>query len=101
MKKIYVVQASWHAYEEFHTKTLVAFTSKEEAQKYIDTIPEKYEAAERRLNELLEVRGYKPGQIIALYSVDKELMDAINECDVFDVPYDEVYFQISECELKD
>ena len=100
--KIYMVKASWYdkLYEENECGNIAAFTSKESAQKYIDTFPEVNEAAGRRVQELMDNRGYKPGQTID--SNDKELIDAFNEYICFDdVSYDEVYFWIKEYELKD
>ena len=99
---IYMVEASWYdkLYEEYRFRNIVAFTSKESAQKYIDKFPEVNEAAERRLDELLDKRGYKPGQVID--SNDKELMDAFNEHVCFDgVSDDRVEFWISKYELRD
>ena len=99
--KIYIVEASWYdkLYEEYRFQNIAAFTSKESAQKYIDEFPEVNEAAGRRLDELLDKRGYKPGQVIDCN--DKELMDAFNEHICFDgAPYDEVDFWISGYELK-
>ena len=100
--KIYMVEASWYddVYEKSYHMNIAAFTSKELAQKYIDSFPEVNEAAGRRLDELLYKRGYKPGQVID--SDDKELMDAFDEYTCFDcASYDEVNFWISEYELKD
>ena len=100
--KIYMVEASWYdkLYEEYRFQNIAAFTSKESAQKYIDTFSEVNEAAGRRLDELLDKRGYKPGQVID--SNDKELMDAFTEHICFDgVPDNEVEFWISGYDLKD
>ena len=99
--RIYMVRASWYndVYEVSCCKNIAAFTSKESAQKYIDAFPEVNEAAERRLDELLDKRGYKSGQVID--SNDKELFDAFDEYVCFDVPYNEVDFWIEEYELKD
>lgn len=100
--KIYMVEASWYddLYEESECENIAAFTSKESAQKYIDTFPEVNEAAERRVQELMDNRGYKPGQTID--SNDKELVDAFNEYICFNgASYDDVHFWISEYELKD
>ena len=100
--KIYIVEAGWYdkSYEQSFTQNICAFTSKESAQKYIDEFPEVNEAARRRLDELLDKRGYKPGQVID--SNDKELMDAFNEHICFDgVPDNEVEFWISGYDLKD
>ena len=100
--KIYMVETSWYdkLYEEYRFQNIAAFTSKESAQKYIDEFPEVNEAARRRLDELLDKRGYKPGQVID--SNDKELMDAFNEHICFDgVPDNEVEFWISGYDLKD
>ena len=100
--KIYMVKASWYddLYEESECGDIAAFTSKESAQKYIDTFPEVNEAAGRRVQELMDNRGYKPGQTID--SNDKELIDAFNEYICFDgTSYDDVNFWISEYELKD
>ena len=100
--KIYMVEASWYddLYEESECGNIAAFTSKESAQKYIDTFPEVNEEAKRRLDELLDKRGYKSGQTID--SNDKELLDAFDEYICFnDIPYNEVNFWISEYELKD
>ena len=100
--KIYMVETSWYdkLYEEYRFQNIAAFTSKESAQKYIDIFPEVNGAARRRLDELLDKREYKPGQVID--SNDKELMDAFNEHICFDgVPDDEVEFWISEYELRD
>ena len=100
--KIYMVEAFWYddIYKESCHRNICAFTSKESAQKYIDEFPEVNEAAERRLDELLDKRGYKPGQVID--SDDKELIDAFDEhiCFYY-TSYDEVDFWISEFELKD
>ena len=100
--KIYIVEAYWYdkSYEESFTRNICAFTSKESAQKYIDEFPEVNEAAGRRLDELLDKRGYKNGQVID--SNDKELMDAFNEYVCFNgVSDDEVDLRISEYELRD
>ena len=100
--KIYIVEACWYddVYEQNFTQNICAFTSKESAQKYIDAFPEINEAAGRRLDKLLDKRGYKPGQVID--SNDKELMDAFNEHICFNgVSDDEVEFWISEYELRD
>ena len=100
--KIYMVETSWYdkLYEEYRFRNIAAFTSKESAQKYIDIFPEVNGAAGRRVQELLDKREYKPGQVID--SNDKELMDAFNEHICFDgVPDDEVEFWISEYELRD
>ena len=100
--KIYMVETSWYdkLYEENFFQNIAAFTSKESAQKYIDEFPEVNGAAKRRLDELLDKRGYKPGQVID--SNDKELMDAFNGHICFNgVPDNEVDFWISEYELKD
>ena len=100
--KIYMVEASWYdkLYEEYRFQNIAAFMSKESAQKYIDEFPEVNEAAWRRLDELLDKRGYKPGQVIDCN--DKELMDAFNEHICFDgVPDNEVEFWIGEYDLKD
>ena len=100
--KIYIVEAYW--YDDIHecNTSMIArvFSSKESAQKYIDTFPEVNEAAERRLDELLDKRGYKNGQVIDCN--DKELMDAFNEHVCFNgAPDDKVDFWITEYELKD
>ena len=100
--KIYMVETSWYdkLYEEYRFQNIAAFTSKESAQKYIDKFPEVNEAAGRRLDELLDKRGYKPGQTID--SNDKELVDAFNEYICFDgISYNGVHFWIREYELKD
>ena len=100
--KIYIVEAGWYdkSYEQSFTQNICAFTSKESAQKYIDAFPEINEAAGRRLDELLDKRGYKSGQVID--SDDKELMDAFNKhISFYGVPDDEVYLCISEYELRD
>ena len=100
--KIYMVEASWYdkLYEENCLQNIAAFTSKESAQKYIDAFPEVNEAAGRRLDELLDKRGYKNGQVIDCN--DKELMDAFNEHVCFcGVPDNEVEFWITEYELRD
>ena len=100
--KIYMVEAGWYdkSYEQSFTQNICAFTSKESAQKYIDEFPEVNEAAGRRLDELLDKRGYKNGQVID--SNDKELMDAFNEYVCFNgVSDDKVEFWITEYELKD
>lgn len=100
--KIYMVEAIWYddVYEESCHENVCAFTSKESAQKYVDEFPEVNEAAGRRLDELLDKRGYKSGQVID--SDDKELMDAFNEHMCFGhASYDEVDFWITEYELKD
>ena len=95
--KIYMVEASWYdkLYEEYRFQNIAAFTSKESAQKYIDTFSEVNEAAGRRLDELLDKRGYKNGQ--AIDSNDKELYDAYKKY----IPCDEVDLWISEYELRD
>lgn len=95
--KIYMVEASWYndVYEENCLQNIAAFTSKELAQKYIDEFPEVNEAAGRRLDELLDKRGYKNGQ--AIDSNDKELYDAYKKY----IPCDEVDLWISEYELRD
>ena len=100
--KIYMVEASWYddVYEESWHRNICAFTSKESAQKYIDEFPEVNEAAGRRLDELLDKRGYKNGQVIDCN--DKELMDAFNEYVCFNgVSDDKVEFWITEYELRD
>ena len=100
--KIYMVEASWYdkLYEESCHMNIAVFASKESAQKYIDVFPEVNEAAGRRLDELLDKRGYKNGQVID--SNDKELMDAFNEYVCFNgVSDDKVEFWITEYELKD
>ena len=100
--KIYMVEASWYdkLYEENCFQNIAVFTSKESAQKYIDEFPEVNEAAGRRLDELLDKRGYKNGQVID--SDDKELMDAFNEYVCFNgVSDDKVEFWITEYELRD
>ena len=100
--KIYMVEASWYdkLYEESCHMNICAFTSKESAQKYIDEFPEVNEAAGRRLDELLDKRGYKNGQVID--SNDKELMDAFDEHICFNgVPDNEVDLRITEYELRD
>lgn len=99
--KIYMVEASWYddLYEESECGNIAAFTSKESAQKYIDTFPEVNEAAGRRIQELLDKRGYKVGQVID--NNGKELMAAFDAHICFnDTPYDELEFWISEYELK-
>ena len=95
--KIYMVEAFWYndVYEENCLQNIAAFTSKESAQKYIDAFPEIDEAAGRRLDELLDKRGYKNGQ--AIDSNDKELYDAYKKY----IPCDEVDLWISEYELRD
>ena len=100
--KIYMVRASW--YDDVHKASrcdnIAVFTSKKSAQKYIRTFPEVNEAAGRRVQELMDIRGYKPGQTID--SNDKELIDAFNEYICFNgVSYNDVYFWIKEYELKD
>ena len=100
--KIYIVEAGWYdkSYEQSFTQNIAAFASKESAQKYIDEFPEVNEAAGRRLDELLDKRGYKNGQVID--SDDKELMDAFNEYVCFNgVSDDKVEFWITEYELRD
>ena len=100
--KIYMVEAGWYdkSYEQSFTQNICTFTSKESAQKYIDEFPEVNEAAGRRLDELLDKRGYKNGQVID--SNDKELMDAFNEYVCFNgVSDDKVEFWITEYELRD
>ena len=100
--KIYMVEAGWYdkSYEQSFTQNICAFASKESAQKYIDEFPEVNEAAGRRLDELLDKRGYKNGQVID--SDDKELMDAFNEYVCFNgVSDDKVEFWITEYELRD
>ena len=100
--KIYMVEAFWYddRYEESCHKNICAFTSKESAQKYIAEFPEVNEAALRRVQDLMDNRGYKPGQTID--SNDKELMDAFDAYICFDyASYDDVDFWISEYELKD
>ena len=100
--KIYMVEASWYdkLYEESCHMNIAVFASKESAQKYIDVFPEVNDAAGRRLDELLDKRGYKNGQVIDCN--DKELMDAFDEHICFNgVSDDEVEFWISEYELKD
>ena len=100
--KIYIVEASWYddMYEEHCMQNLAVFTSKESAQKYVDEFPEINEAAERRLDDLLDKRGYKSGQVIDCN--DKELMDAFDEHVCFNgVSDDEVEFWITEYELRD
>ena len=100
--KIYMVEASWYdkLYEESCHMNIAVFASKESAQKYIDVFPEVNEAAGRRLDELLDKRGYKSGQVIDCD--DKELMDAFNEYVCFNgVSDDKVEFWITEYELRD
>ena len=100
--KIYIVEAYWYdnVYEQSFTQNICVFASKESAQKYIDTFPEVNEAAGRRLDELLDKRGYKNGQVIDCN--DKELMDAFNEYVCFNgVSDDKVEFWITEYELRD
>ena len=100
--KIYIVEAGWYdkSYEQSFTQNICVFASKESAQKYIDEFPEVNEAAGRRLDELLDKRGYKNGQVID--SDDKELMDAFNEYVCFNgVSDDKVEFWITEYELRD
>ena len=100
--KIYIVEAYWYDdICECNTSMIArAFTSKESAQKYIDEFPEVNEAAGRRLDELLDKRGYKNEQVID--SNDKELMDAFNEYVCFNgVSDDKVEFWITEYELRD
>ena len=100
--KIYMVEASWydHMYKENYLQNIAAFASKESAQKYVDEFPEINEAAGRRLDELLDKRGYKNGQVID--SNDKELMDAFNEHICFNGALDDkVDFWITEYELRD
>lgn len=100
--KIYMVEASW--YDDIHecNTSMIArvFSSKESAQKYIDTFPEVNEAAGRRVQELMGKRGYEDGQVID--GNDKELMDAMKEhiC-IYGVPDNEVDLWISEYELRD
>ena len=99
--KIYMVEAGWYdkIYEVNCTQNIAAFMSKESAQKYIDTFPEANEEAGRRIQELLDKRGYKVGQVID--NNDKELMAAFDAHICFnDTPYDELEFWISEYELK-
>ena len=100
--KIYIVEAYWYDDICECNTCMIArvFASKESAQKYIDAFPEINEAAGRRLDELLDKRGYKNGQIIDCN--DKELMDAFDEHICFNgVSDDEVEFWISEYELRD
>ena len=100
--KIYMVEASWYddVYEKSYHRNICAFTSKESARNYIDEFPEVNEAAWRRVQELMDKRGYKHGQTID--GNDKELMDAFDEYICFDgASYDEVDFWISEYEIKD
>ena len=100
--KIYIVEASWYdkLYEEYRFQNIAVFSSKESAQKYIDAFPEVNEAAGRRLDELLDKRGYKNGQVIDCN--DKELMDAFDEHICFNgAPDDKVDFWITEYELRD
>ena len=100
--KIYMVETSWYdkLYEEYRFQNIAAFTSKESAQKYIDTFPEVNGAARRRLDELLDKREYKDGQ--AIDGEDKELMDAMKEhIYIYGVSDNEVYLCISEYELRD
>ena len=100
--KIYIVEAYW--YDDIHecNTSMIArvFASKESAQKYIDTFPEVNGAARRRVDELMDKRGYEDGQVIDCD--DKELMDAMNEhvC-IYGVPDDEVDLWITEYELRD
>ena len=100
--KIYIVEAGWYddVYEQSFTQNICAFTSKESAQKYIDAFPEINEAAGRRLDELMDKRGYEDGQVID--GDDEELMEAMKEhISIYGVPDDEVYLCISEYELRD
>ena len=100
--KIYIVEAGWYdnLYEQSFTQNICVFASKESAQKYIDEFPEANEAAGRRLDELLDKRGYKNGQVIDCN--DKELMDAFNEYVCFNVVLVyKVEFCITEYELRD
>ena len=100
--KIYIVEAYW--YDDIHecNTSMIArvFSSKESAQKYIDAFPEVNGAAGRRVQELMDKRGYEDGQVID--GEDKELMDAMKEhvC-IYGVPDDEVDLWISEYELRD
>ena len=98
--KIYMVEASWydHMYEENCLQNIVAFTSKESAQKYIDAFPEINEAAGRRVQELTDKGEYEGGQAID----DDELMNAMKEhVYIYGVPDNEVDLRISEYELRD
>ena len=100
--KIYMVQASWYddVYESYESCNLAAFGSIEAARYYIDTFPEINEAAGRRLDKLLEERGYKPGQTFD--NNDKELMDAFYAHVSFgDTSYDEIDLWISEYDLRE
>ena len=100
--KIYVVEAYWYDdICECNTNMIArVFASKESAQKYIDAFPEINEAAGRRVQELMDKRGYKSGQVIDCN--DKELMDAMKEHICFcGVPDNEVDLRISEYELRD
>ena len=100
--KIYMVEASWYddMYEESCMQNLAAFSSKESAQKYIDAFPEINDAAGRRVQELMNKRGYEDGQVID--GDDEELMEAMKEhISIYGVPDDEVYLCISEYELRD
>lgn len=100
--KIYIVEAYWYDdIGECNTSMIArVFSSKESAQKYIDTFPEVNEAAGRRVKELMDKRGYEDGQVID--GEDKELMDAMKEhiC-IYGVPDNEVDLRITEYELKD
>ena len=100
--KIYIVEAYWYDdIGECNTSMIASvFTSKESAQKYIDVFPEVNEAAGRRVQELMDKRGYEDGQVID--GEDKELMDAMKEhiC-IYGVPDNEVDLRITEYELKD
>ena len=100
--KIYIVEAYWYDdIGECNTSTIArVFSSKESAQKYIDTFPEVNGAAGRRVQELMDKRGYEDGQVID--GEDKELMDAMKEhiC-IYGVPDNEVYLCITEYELRD
>ena len=100
--KIYIVEAYWYDdIGECNTSMIArVFSSKESAQKYIDEFPEVNGAAGRRVQELMDKRGYEDGQVID--GEDKELMDAMKEhvC-IYGVPDNEVYLCITEYELRD
>ena len=100
--KIYIVEAYWYDdIGECNTSMIArVFASKESAQKYIDAFPEINEAAGRRVQELIDKRGYEDGQVID--GEDKELMDAMKEhISIYGVSDDEVYLCITEYELRD
>ena len=100
--KIYIVEAYWYDdIGECNTSMIArVFSSKESAQKYIDAFPEINDAAGRRVQELMDKRGYEDGQVID--DDDEELMEAMKEyISIYGVPDDKVEFWISEYELRD